>query len=246
MKKNIFTMLVLSLLASGYLWAANNSHPVEVDGDRISVQADGIPLGELLLAIKNLTGIHFGFDELMAKRETFVDFKDLSLSEGIKKIVFPLSCAMIYDETDKLRKVVILGRGKDSGTRERREVENRASESSQFGSLHTVPFTPQGGSDVSIRSKAHPSAKGPLQFYDTPTYKKKAEDGPPARQEVVMEGPPLNEPYSMDGPTEAQNGELTGQPDAESSDPSLTPDSGGSLVDSPPLDWKYEMDGPPD
>jgi len=227
-------VLALSILITGDLRADTGAKRVEVIGDRMSVQVRGIPLGEVLIAVEDLTGVHFGFDELIAKRETFVDFEDLSLSEGIKKIIFPLSCAMIYDETGKLRKVVILGRGKDFSVGEPREIEDRASESYQSGSPNAVFSTPRGGSDLSTRFKAHPSRKGPLQFPETPADKEKAEDGPP-----------LNEPYSIDGPPEAQNGELTGPPDPGSTGPLPAPDSKGSQVEGPPLDRQYLVDGPP-
>lgn len=234
MKAIGLVVLALSIFITGDLWADAGVKRVEVIGDRMSVQAKGVPLGELLIVVEDLTGIHFGFDELIAERETFVDFEDLSLSEGIKKIIFPLSCAMIYDETDKLRRVVILGKGKDFKMREPREIENRTSESSQSGSPDAVWSTPRGAPDLSTRSKAHPLGKGPLQFPETPANKEKGEDGPP-----------LNEPYSIDGPPEAQTGELTGPPDPGSTDPPPAPDSPGSQVDGPPLDRPYLVDGPP-
>ena len=227
-------VLALSIFITGDLWAGTGAKRVEVMGDRMSVQVKGVPLGELLILVEDLTGVHFGFDELIAKRETFVDFEDLSVSEGIRKIIFPLSCAMIYDEMGKLRKVVILGRGKDSGAREGREVEERASEGGQFGSLHPAPFTPHGGSDLSTKSTAHPSRRGPVQFPEPPADNKNAEDGPP-----------VNEPYSSGGPPDAQNGELTGPPNPGSTDAPTAPDSKDSQVDGPPLDRPYLVDGPP-
>lgn len=246
MKKHIaFALLVVSLSIGGGLLVANEANRVEVDGDRLSVRAEGMGLGDLLMAVEEVTDVQFVFDGLVTEKKVFLDFEDLPLSEGIKKMIFPLSCAMIYDEMDKLRKVVILGRGKDSGARERREAEDGSSESSRLGSLHTVPFTQQGGSDTSTTSKVQPLRREPLQFHDPAADKKKAKDGPPVRQEQAIGGPPLNKPYSVDGPPKTQSEESPGPPDGGSSDNPPPPDPDDSPTDGPPSDWKYEVDGPP-
>jgi hypothetical protein len=246
MKKHIvFALLVVGLSLGGGLLAAHGANRVEVDGDRLSVRAEAMALGNLLMAIGEATGVQFVFDGLAAERKVFLDFEGLPLSEAIKKIIHPLNFAAIYDDTGGLRKVVILGRGKDSGARERRETEDRSYESTRSGSFHTVPFTPQGGSDTSTTSKVQPLRKGPLQFHDPAADKKKAKDGPPVRQEQAMGGPPLSKPYSVDGPPKTQNEELPGPPHGGRSDHPPPPDPDDSPTDGPPSDWKYEVDGPP-
>jgi hypothetical protein len=246
MKKHIvFALLVVSLVFSGNLWAGDDSNRIRVDGDRLSVRAEGMALGNLLHAVEQATGVQFVFDGLAAERKIFLDFERLPLSEAMRKIIHPLNFAAIYDDTDRLRKVVILGRGKYSGARERREAEDGSSESSRLGSLHTVPFTQQGGSDTSTTSKVQPLRRGPLQFHDPAADKKKAKDEPPVRQEQAMGGPPLNKPYSVDGPPKTQSEESPGPPKDESSDNPPPPDPDDSPTDGPPQDWKYEVDGPP-
>jgi hypothetical protein len=226
--------------------AANDANRVEVDGDRLSVRAEGMALGNVLMAVEQETGVQFVFDGLAAERKVFLDFERLPLSEAVRKIIHPLNFAAIYDDTDRLRKVIILGRWKDSGARERREAEDGSSESSRLGSLHTVPFTQRGDSDTSTTSKVQPLRRGPLQFHDPAADKKKAKDGTPVRQEQAMGGPPLNKPYSVDGPPKTQSEESPGPPDDRSSDNPPPPDPDDSPTDGPPVDRQYEVDGPPD
>lgn len=232
--RNAFVILVLGIFFVGDPCAQDTAKLVEVNGDRVSVQADGIPLGELLAAVEDLTGIYFRFDELMAKKETFLDFKDLPLSEGIKKMVFPLNCAMIYDDTDRLRRVVILGNWVDSGTIATREGDNGHPESLQSNQPDTAFPARKRRSDVSAPSKM-PSAKGPVRY-----------EGPPARSADPMEGPPLNKPYLIDGPPIQQDQVANGPADAADPDHLSPSQSGNDPVDGPPSNRPYLVDGPPD
>ena len=65
-------MLLLGVLVSGYLWAANAANPVVVDGDRLTVHAEGTSLGELLTTVENMTGIQFTFGDLVWERKIFL------------------------------------------------------------------------------------------------------------------------------------------------------------------------------
>jgi hypothetical protein len=241
----VFPVLVLSLFASGYLWAANNSHPVEVNGDQLSVQADGIPLGELLIAVEDLTDIHFDSDELMAKRETFLDFKDLSLSEGIKKMVFPLNCAMIYDDTDRLRRVVILGNSSASGTIATQDGDSGLPERLQSSQPDTTFPGQKRRSDISAASKM-PSAKGPVRYEGPPAGNADPGDEEQKLQGQGMEGPPLNKPYLIDGPPIQQDEVTNGPTDAVDPDHLPPSQSEKAPMDGPPSNRPYLVDGPPD
>jgi len=233
-KRSAFVILVLGIFFVGNPCAQDTAKLVEVNGDRVSVQADGVPLGELLVAVEELTGVHFRFDELMAKRATFVDFKDLPLSEGIKKMVFPLNCAMIYDDADRLRRVVILGNWVDSGAIAIREGNNEHPESLQSNQPDNAFRAQKRRLNISAPSKM-PSAKGLVRS-----------EGPPARSADPMEGPPLNKPYLMDGPPIQQDQVADGPPDAVDPDRPSPSQSGDDPVDGPPPNRPYLVDGPPD
>ena len=162
MKHIVFAMLVLSIFISGDLCAANGANPVVVDDHRLSVHAEGIALGELLIAIEEKTGINFRFDELMTEKKVFVDFEGLPLSEGIKKIIFPLNCAAIYDDTGKLRKVIILGRRKGSGMPGPLEETTGSTQAPRVDLRDSLSFPPKRDSNSSGESKGPPPGKGPI------------------------------------------------------------------------------------
>lgn len=184
-KRIVFAMLVLSVFISGNVCAANGANPVRVDGDRLSVHAEGMFLGELLTVIEDMTGVQFTFDELVATDKIFLDFKDLPLTKGIKKIIYPHSYARIYDKTGKLRKVIILGRWKDSGVRARMERGNESPQSLRAGPLGSISFKPKGDSYSSTTSQGRPLVKRPVQF-DAPSG-----NGPPNTQNKIPEDLPV-------------------------------------------------------
>ena len=87
---------------------------VRIEGDCVSVQVKGIMLGELVKEIKKSTGVEFDITESLLKSEISVNFKELSLLEGIKKIMYHLNYAIIYDPDDEISRVIILDKGNNS------------------------------------------------------------------------------------------------------------------------------------
>jgi hypothetical protein len=224
-KRIVFAMLVLSVFISGDLCAANAANPVRVDGDRLSVHAEGMSLGELLIAIEEKTGINFRFDELMTGKKVFVDFEGLPLSEGIKKIIYPLNCAAIYDETGKLRRVVILDRWKGSGTKTPRKEVIGSPEGPKPGLLDSIHFTPKENSHSSGASKGPAPGKGTV-YFDAPMDKAHSGDGSTNTEDEIPEDLPV--------PSVAGSVHLP------------IPDSKGASVEVPPV-GKVDSGGtPPD
>jgi hypothetical protein len=110
-----FVAIVLIAFLSGIGLASNGSEAalnVAIVGERISVRAMGVPLGELLEMIERETGIQFEVDEGILEEKIFVDLTDLPLSEGIKKILPALNHAILYGPSGKIRRVVLIGRAK--------------------------------------------------------------------------------------------------------------------------------------
>ncbi len=113
----IYTIFVLLLflvyLSRSSLASIDSIAPenVKFDGNNISVQAEDIMLGKLLKTIRKSTGIEFELRGYLLERKISVGFKELSLLEGIRKIINPLSYAVVYDPDDKIRKVIIIDQG---------------------------------------------------------------------------------------------------------------------------------------
>jgi hypothetical protein len=91
-----------------------DSENVQIRGDHISVQANGIKLGELLKEIKNSTGIEFELRGSLMNKQISVSFKELSLLKGIKKIIYPLNYAIVYDSGEMISKVIIIDQSNTS------------------------------------------------------------------------------------------------------------------------------------
>jgi hypothetical protein len=190
-KRVVFAMLVLSIFISGDLCAANGANPVRVDGDRLSVHAKGMALGELLTVVEDMTGVQFTFDELIATKEIFLDFEGLPLSEGIKKIIHPLSWATIYDKAGKLRKVIILGRWKGSGMEMPREEASDSPGGPKLGPSDSISFTPKENSHSSGASKGPALGKGPIYPDGPPVDTAHSGSSLPDIQGEIPEGLPV-------------------------------------------------------
>jgi len=224
-KHIVFAMLVLNILVGGNLWAANSTNTVEVDRDRISIHAEGISLGELLMVVKDKTGVQFRFDELVAVNEVFLDFEGMPLSEGIRQIIHPLSWAAIYDGTGRLRRVFILERWKGSGMDIPRQGRDDSLEGPKREPSDSIHFVPKGSSGSFRPSKDPPLEKRPVYSDDSPVDKAHSGDGPPNRQDEIPEDLPV--------PSVAGSVHLP------------IPDSRGASVERPPVDIADSRGGPP-
>lgn len=239
-----FTALVWSLFAGGNLWAANRAEPVEVNGDQLSVRAEGMALGKLLVAVEKMTGVQFWLDKSMAEEKVFLDFKGLPISEGIEKIIYPLNSALIHDGTGKLRRVIILGRAKDSGMRTPRDGRSDSLKTPRPSRSGEGFFKPKGDSDKSGASRGSPLKKGTVHFHGPPLDKPYSDDGPPDRRDQVMGAHPVDRAYVVDGPPNPQDQKSAGPPDTGSADHSPPADY-EEPMDGPPSDREYSVDGPP-
>ena len=225
-KHSVFAMLILNVLVGANLWAANSAHTVDVDGDRISVHAEGMSLGELLMVVEDKAGVQFRFDELVTTKEVFLDFEGLPLSEGVRHIIHPLSWAMIYDVTGKLRKVIILERWKGSGMDIPRRGRNGPLEGSKREPLDSVLFAPKGSSESFRPSKGPSLGKRPVYPDDSPVDKAHSRGKLPTTQNEMPERLPV--------PSVAGSLHLP------------IPDSKGAPVEVPPVGKADSGGTPPD
>ena len=169
----LFALLLFLVFSCRNVFASIDSitsENLKIEGDRISIQVEGMELGELLKVIKKKTGIEFELDKSLLGKKITVDFKELTLLEGIKKTIYPLNYAILYDSRGVVRKIIII----DQGTR----MEDKR------GADIIVQAPP--GSNVSMQSqpdsKAYsiygpPGTIAPVQ--DTPDSERNLTDGPP-------------------------------------------------------------------
>jgi len=234
-------MLVVGMVVGGHLRAASGGNTVEVDGDRLSVHAEGIALDEVLALVEEKTGVQFTFTGSVATKQIFVDFNGLPLAQGIKKILHPLSCAAVYDDTGKLRKVVILGQLKGSEARAPDEGKDEPPRSERA----IDPSTEPRRSESSVAPKRPPLRKRPARFGRSSRDTSSLKDKKRHEQEQATEGPSVERAYTGEGPPKSQGESLEGPPNAEVPDHPPPPDSGDAPVEGPSRDRPYSVDGPP-
>lgn len=246
-KWSFFLLIVLSSFSfGGDLWGARNANMVEIDGDRLTVRADGVALAELLRVIEDMTSVQFSFDPSLAENKVFLDLEGLPLSKGIEKIVSHLNSVRVYDEEGKLRKVFIFGRGKDSGRGEPQEETPSSRENLHFDPPDRASHKVKIGPVSSAASNNSPAGKESAHPHHSLRDRGRPVGGPPSPPDQGMEGPTLSRVSPEDGPPKTPQTATLGNPLKRGHAGDLpSQDSGSSQMDGPPLDRPYEMDGPP-
>ena len=212
------------------------SENVRVEGDRISVQAKEIILGELLKSIEKRTGIAFELNKALLEKEITISFKELFLLEGIKKIIYPLNYAIVFDPGDVVSKVIIVDRSNASpittlnvennvfppGSYDGPPLEDTLTEGK--GVTHTPPGSKltliEGPPGTNIHVQGPPDSE--IHLIEGPPGTNVLVQAPPSPEIVLIEGPPGTD-------------ELVEAP----------PDLGINLTEAPPGADVYESQSPP-
>ena len=166
----------------------DTSENVRIEGDRISIQVEGIELGELLKVIEDKTGIEFDLHRSLSGKEISVDFKELSLWEGIKAIIYPLNYAIVYDPGDVINRVIIVDR---SNTLPMTIAEHTQGAEKGIAVTHS-PANPTSGAEEGIAltlplAKPTPGAEDGIAL--TPSL---AEPTPGAEEGIAVTLSPVN------------------------------------------------------
>ena len=245
------SLVILPLVVLSGIGLASNgsvaSPNVAIVGDRISVQAMGVPLGELLEAIEQETGIQFEVDEGILEEKIFVDLADLPLSEGIKKIIPSLNHAIVYGPSGKIRRVVLIGQGKPSGMI---STGKKGADSS----IISDRSSPKGGRV----GQSEASPKGSEAEKQTPSSSEKPEiEGPPGAESIkhqappgsdipVMKGPPTEDMIKRKPPPGSDTAIITGPPTEDIIKQNPPPGSDVTVTEGPPEGEPPSPIAPPD
>jgi hypothetical protein len=224
-----FVTIVLLVFLSGIGLASNGSEAalnVAIAGERISVRAMGVPLGELLEMIERETGIQFEVDEGILEEKIFVDLADLPFSEGIKKILPSLNHAILYGPSGKIRKVVLIGQGKTSGMISIKKGEDSSKDSDR--SSHSGGRVAQSEASPKGSAPEKPAVEGPPGA-ESIKYQK-----PPGSDIPVMKGPPTEDVIKSNPPPGSDVTVREGPPEGDPPPPRAPPDSGPPSGESKP------------
>jgi hypothetical protein len=224
-----FVIIVLLVFSVQIGLASNGSEAspnVAIVGERISVRAMGVPLGELLEMIERETGIQFEVDEGILEEKIFVDLADVPFSEGIKKIFPSLNHAILYGPSGKIRKVVLIGQGKASGMISIKKDDDSSRDSDR--SSHSGGRVSQSEASPKGSEPEKPAVEGPPGAGSI-KYQK-----PPGSDIPVMKGPPTEDVIKSNPPPGSDVTVREGPPEGEPPPPMAPRDSGPPSGESKP------------
>ncbi len=193
------------------------SENVKIEDNRISAQTQEITLGELLKAIERRTGIVFVLNKSLLEKEITISFKELSLLEGIKKIIYPLNYAIVYDPGRVVSKVIIVDRSNISPMTTLNVENNGFPPGSYDGSPLEATLTEgEGGPHTPPGSKLALIEGSPgtnIHVQGPPDSEIHLIEGPPGTN-IYVQGPPDSEIHLIEGPP-GTNIHVQGPPDSE-------------------------------
>jgi len=112
----VFIMVLSGIFVSKDCLAVSAAEAIEFDGNRLSVCAKGIPLGELLTSVSKKTGIEFKCDDLVRNSRIWLNLKAVPLSDALNRMVAQLNSVIVYDTSGKPVRVHVLHRSMNSKT----------------------------------------------------------------------------------------------------------------------------------
>lgn len=98
-------MMVISALTATH---ANATGPSQLFEPRLSMETHNEPLGEVLAQITQKTAYRFSLEDTWKDRPVTVAFRDLPLSQGLKRILSNLNHAVVYESQYDIR-IIIFG-----------------------------------------------------------------------------------------------------------------------------------------
>jgi hypothetical protein len=250
-RNTCFVTIILLVFSVQIRLASNGSEAspnVAIVGERISIRAMGVSLGELLEAIERETGIQFEVDEGILEEKIFVDLAELPLSQCMKKILPSLNHAILYGPSGKIRKVVLIGQGKAAGmisikkdddssrSSDRRSYSGgrvAQSETSPKGSVPEKPASEGPPGAENIKHQKPPGSDIPV-MKGPPTEDIIKRRPPPGSDTTVIKGPPTEDIIKQSPPPGSDVIVREGPPEGEPPPPMASPDSAPPSGESKP------------
>lgn len=93
---------------------------LDFNGETCSLDIEKVPLKTILTKIKNEKGIWFKVSQSSAEETISMRFSDLSIREGIERILRNFNYSLHFDQNDKLLGATILGMKEGSGYRSKK------------------------------------------------------------------------------------------------------------------------------
>jgi len=166
MAKHVLIALVLILSIASPCLSETTTRPVKpsshdgavlIKNGRASTNAENVPIMEMLLMIQEQCSIWFKCNESLLDEKVSVQFKDLALEDGIKRILSSMNHVFVFDANGRLAGVMILGKSKTGmDTAKNRQLSPRNPPTARALSRDTAKDYFESMSPSSERSKPRP------------------------------------------------------------------------------------------
>lgn len=122
---NIMKIILLLFMACQFVlclfspvWSEVGDIGLKFEGETLSAELEEIPLKVVLENLEREKGIWFKCNKRLLEAKVSVQFKDLSLEDGLKRIIFRMNHSLIFDRNGKVEGVILIGMaGSDVPTR---------------------------------------------------------------------------------------------------------------------------------
>lgn len=109
---SVLSIMILIVMTDSVCPVERGSNQLEIiiSGGSISATLKDAPISNVLGAIERQTKILFLVDEAVAGEEITASFEEIPLEHALKQILNSLNYSLIYDQNNKLDKVIIFGK----------------------------------------------------------------------------------------------------------------------------------------
>jgi hypothetical protein len=114
LKKILFIYLMagtLLLCPFSSAWSGKEDINLKIKDQTLSADLKDIPLRPILDKLKKESGIWFNGDEALFEKKVTVQFKNLPLEEGLKRILSHVNYSIVFDSDGQLKGVSIFSKG---------------------------------------------------------------------------------------------------------------------------------------
>jgi hypothetical protein len=140
----ILTALFLLFSELSPTWSGNLDTNLKFEGQNFSANLKKASLKAVLRKIESRKGIWFKGRDSLLDREISVQFRNLSLQDGLKRILFSTNYCLVFDHQRKLSGVILIGGGHQG--RSSSEVGASSKKQSNVSPRAGKKSSPRGGS----------------------------------------------------------------------------------------------------
>ena len=181
----ILLLAVFLLTASIPSLYAQDSMQIELKGKTISAEIKNVPAGKVLQYLKEHNILWFQGDEPLLNKKISTSFENLSLTEGLRRILISFNHAMIFDKAGNLRGLVLVESGKEI------KINNQAYDISLEDQTPPPKDSPN--------HPGYSNGKIVMPDEDKSDRKFSPADNPPTKEQLETKGPAAGKPPE-DGP----------------------------------------------